>query len=425
MVGLTPTLAKTKFSTSTTNKKKDKLMKKSSKPSPINEQDEQDIGNISGISPIKSPVTKRRVVYEDKKTVSLKLKQDKQLRLQIVELENRLKRAENDTVSCKARVNSLKTQIQEKDRHIRDLELKLPRVLADISRSVGTNAVLTRNNTKNVRESMKRNHQLNLKVRELEQELRLKEKGEEKSNTHLNTIKVENIKLKAENCRLKADNTKLKAESKLAETAAREFRGVTDEKNKLTELLAELQQENTRLQDSIETKELESKAKISELVEENSYLYQEISEHYDELLRTEADLEKVENVVFSIVRCHPELREGFNSEALSFKQHRCNVTWPPGFSDKIVPGHLQEELNDHLQNLFGQDEFEDPFSNEVEDVEEGQDVLCYSFQEDQEEDLINFEDSQEKSIFYSRVEDLDFKLEILLNKLNSTISSRS
>jgi len=180
-----------------------------------------------------------------KKAVSLKLKQDKQLRLQIVELENRLKRAENDTVSCKARVNSLKTQIQEKDRHIRDLELKLPRVLADISRSVGTNAVLTRNNTKNVRESMKRNNQLNLKVRELEQELRLKEKGEEKSNTHLNTIKVENIKLKAENCRLKADNTKLKAESKLAETAAREFRGVTDEKNKLTELLAELKQENT------------------------------------------------------------------------------------------------------------------------------------------------------------------------------------
>ena len=32
--------------------------------------------------------------------------------MQIVELENRLKRAENDTVSCKARVNSLKTQIQ-------------------------------------------------------------------------------------------------------------------------------------------------------------------------------------------------------------------------------------------------------------------------------------------------------------------------
>ena len=32
------------------------------------------------------------------------------------------------------------------------------------------------------------------KVRELEQELRLKEKGEEKSNTHLNTIKVSGMK---------------------------------------------------------------------------------------------------------------------------------------------------------------------------------------------------------------------------------------
>ena len=60
-------------------------------------------------------MTKRRVVYEDKKAVSLKLKQDKQLRLQIVKLENRLKREENDTVSCKARVNSLKTQIQVED----------------------------------------------------------------------------------------------------------------------------------------------------------------------------------------------------------------------------------------------------------------------------------------------------------------------
>jgi len=230
---------------------------------------------------------------------------------------------------------------------------------------------------------------------------------------------------------LRAENADLRAEIKRrVESETR----LGAEKLKMAELTATIRQMNDKLQDEVRTLEIENSEKISVLVLENNYLYKEISQHYDELLRTEADLQNIENVVFKIssnfdARQASSCSCGSTSGTDKSKDW-INSTWPP----TKLKGPLvtrESDINDNLQDFFGHTSYTDPFSGEVEnfsgEVEEGEDVLCYSFSQDEyeeeDDDQCEFNDSQEKSIFISRVEDLDLKLEIFLNKLNTTLST--
>jgi len=161
---------------------------------------EDEIANLSGISPIQSPRPKnyachkkrpgpkRRVIFQDKKEEKQKMRDDKTLRNQIVELEWRLKRQDSELAMNRVKINNMHTQIQEKDKHIRDLELRLPRVLADISRGVGSKEALTRKNNRDMRESLKRNHHLTQQVKDLEQKLSQRDEKD-----HMNKILKERL----------------------------------------------------------------------------------------------------------------------------------------------------------------------------------------------------------------------------------------
>ena len=72
-------VTKAKFFTSTINKKKDKIFHKKKNPGQLEEN--LSVADLSGISEIKtSPPPNRKVVFDDRRAVALKIKDEKVLR---------------------------------------------------------------------------------------------------------------------------------------------------------------------------------------------------------------------------------------------------------------------------------------------------------------------------------------------------------
>lgn len=454
MVDCTP-LQPSKFSTSTTNKKRKNNIEAKAKPATGRRHKgaADKIGDLSGISPIKGPpvngatpakTSRRKVVFEERNADKLSSRNEKVLRNKIGDLEAKLRRAENEISTAKARINSLRADIQEKDRHIRDLELRLPRVLKDISKGLGTKDTLTRRNNKEVKESMKRNHQLSQRIKELENKLEKKNGGEERR------LKEENLRLKNE-CNEKERLLKENVRENLTKT--REINRAMDAQ---AVLKAQCQQYKTNfhyIQGQLSQIEMEYKDKLSKASEENNYLYKEISDHYEELLKTEEDLKEMEKVIKKIISVCPEyetkVREAIEEKPFSpwvFNtiSRIVNLTWPAAIPVNMEQSNLLEPLlgvsgADEADNLLdlgfaggnsksgscgssccrcGSCSSKGSSIVEHNDSDEPNEAALIEL--DCSEDLIQFEDSKEETMFYSRVENLDLQLEILLNRLNST-----
>jgi len=464
------------------NKIKNKIHRHSSK-SQSNHDD--NAADLSGISPIKSPKTKRKVEFTKKEPNVMTKKEENlsDLKKRLNELESKNKRMENEARGHKSKIHILTQQIQDKDAVIRNLEHKLPKVLADVSRGFHTQQDLKRGNWKERRDAMNRNHHLSQKNKDLEKQL---------------SRKIEDLN------KITTDHQRLVEESKVKDKIIRQ-RGAELEAERNHVARLELEFTNLRLQLSLSQDWSEE---ITRLQNENQYLYNEIRLQYDTLIDTEEDLKRAEKFVSEVIS-----KFGSSTDQNSpTSQHtpcntspsRCNVlknanfTWPPvtrrkwnlpQFQDEdCVPkfnfeylAKLSEEGDNSLcydqqhdganplikdkEEVLDQSDIEcspfqnfddsesklrvpddyfsqsDKFSDEdeigelhdeslfsvnvISNVEVGDDVSHHTNGSDDWNSSNEFENSLEKSVFCNRLENLDFKLEILMNKLNNTLNKSS
>jgi len=413
--------------TSTTNKKKANILKRLDTKC----KDKVD-ADLSGISPIKSPpASKRRVNFE--KTT----KPPSNSRLK--DMEAKCRRYESEARSQRSRIHSLTQQLQEKDKIIRNLEHKLPQVLADVSRGIHhtREAAGKKKSMRDVREAMNRNHILNQKIKELEQKLESQKES---------VLQIENERLRTE---IKSKDKVIRQNStELVETRQR-VNGLEDDISRLHGNYFTWQKE------------------LISMRNENDYLYDEIRVQYNNLIQTEEELNSIDQIVDGlkslITGGRPEIQEtpacnGAKTDNDSQdtsglqnfsgkKRRRWNNTWPLNFSiaspllkeseDELDTRHLLELVDEQFSSdeaegdvdenlIFNQGEEEvdnDIFDNEENENswedelhQENSDVEKTSDWSSSDE----FENSAEKSQFCSRMEELDLKLEFMLNKLNST-----
>jgi len=421
-----PERKKLNLLTSTTNKKTvfpPKKLKLKSK-----ENVDKD---ISGISPIKSPNSRRKVNFEkrNKAAQKNKMKGDQDAKIRRYEAESR---------SQKSRIQSLTQQLKEKDKIIRNLEHKLPKVLADVSRGFCTTREGVRKSSlREVRDTMHRNHILNQKIKDLERQLEFKEES---------AVHAENERLRME---IKSKDKLIRQSCFDLIDARRRTSGLEDDILRLHGSLAAHQQE------------------VGAVHSENQYLYSQIRIHYNSLLETEQDINSLEQIVDdlssrisavpSIQVCSPgstnkRADEDLDPDSSSGrKRRRWNNTWPrilivasPRLKDidsipfgetcglgvesencelgidsgNLIDFDMEQEMiaEDELADISaGELSFNDGGSMKSDDSNMLEKTSDWSSSEE-------FEDSQDKSQFCNRLEDLDFKLEILMNKLNTTLN---
>lgn len=380
--------------------------------------------DISGISPIKSPASRRRVNFEKRNRAAPNSR--------LPNLDAKVRRYETESRSQKSRIQSLTQQLQEKDKIIRNLENKLPKVLADISRGFTNSREGGRKSSlKEVRDAMHRNHILNQKIKDLERQLEFKEES---------AVHAENERLRME---IKSKDKLIRQNCFDLIDARRRTSGLEDDILQLHSNLAVYQQE------------------IAAMRTENQYLYNEIKIHYNSLIETEQDIHSLQQIVDDLSRRLPvaissqETSQGssdkredeekdLESDSSSVrKRRRWNNTWPRIL---IVASPCLKDIDSipfgencvlevaESQNLMDFDLDGKNFADEdLMDLSEGEisfngDDSIRSDGDDELEKTSDwssseeFEDSQDKSQFCERLEDLDFKLEILMNKLNSTLN---
>jgi len=409
--------------TSTTNKKKANILKRLDTKC----KDKVD-ADLSGISPIKSPpASKRRVNFE--KTT----KPPSNSRLK--DLEAKCRRYESEARSQRSRIHSLTQQLQEKDKIIRNLEHKLPQVLADVSRGIHhTREAGKKKSIRDVRDAMNRNHILNQKIKELEQKLESQKES---------VLQIENERLRTE---IKSKDKVIRQNStELVESRLR-VNGLEDDISRLHGNLFSWQKELIAMRN------------------ENDYLYDEIRVQYNNLIQTEEELNSIDKIVDGLknlitggqndVQQTPVCNGARTDESQDTsglqdssgkKRRRWNNTWPLNFSiaspllkdsgDELDTRHLLELVDEQFSdnevdgdenlifnqgdvkvdnNIFDNQEnensWEDEYNQENSDVEKTSDWSSSD----------EFENSAEKSQFCTRLEELDLKLELMLNKLNST-----
>jgi len=362
------------------------------------------IGDISGISPIKpNKLSPRRKVLQGGRKETKKLDAERKLRAQVSGLESRIRRLETENGAATLKINTLNSQIKEKDRHIHDLELRLPRVLADISRGLGAKEVRKTTFNRGFQDSMRRNHFLNLKIKELE-------RNESEHLLAEEIWKEEREKLKSD---LKTKEKTLKEASEARNLSEEKLLTTLGEKADISNLCHRLTEQNSVLQEGLQAKDRASPAFIN-LQQENEFLYGEINTHYDELLRTEEELNQLESIVLSIIRSQQteaeKVAEPFSPWNFEQQISFCpNLTWPAGDvslredSSFLHPVSSEDDLDDEGE-IFGNSALEADTSHGSSD---------------------EFETSQDRSAFLSRVEELDFKLELLVSRLDRTITSRT
>jgi len=520
--------------TSTVSKKNKIKNKIHHHPTKCRQNQDDSAADLSGISPIKSPKPKRKVDFTKMKPKYVTKKEENisDLKKRLNELESKIKRMENEARGHKSKIQTLNQQIQDKDAIIRNLEHKLPKVLADVSRSdnnqqilpnwsikddtnppispfVCQSAALEDNNNsrqtarrkwrnrfrgfhtqqdlkkvswKERRDAMNRNHQLSLKNKELERQL---------------SAKIEDLnKISTDHQRLVEDN---KVKDKIMRQRGAELEA---ERNHVARL--EVEFTNLKLQLSLSQDWSEE---IVRLQNENKYLYNEIRLQYDTLIDTEQDLKQAEKFVTEVIS---KFGSSFGLNSSTSKHTPCNTspsksnvfkngnyTWPPitrrkwnlpqSQGEDCVPkfdfealAKLSEEgdtsqchdqlhddtdlvtkvknevldqsdiecspfqnFDDSESNLRVPDDYfsqsdkfiDDEHIEELHDeslfpvdiisnVEVNDDVSHHTNDSDWSSSN-EFENSLEKSIFCNRMEHLDFKLDILLNKLNNTMNKSS
>jgi len=522
--------------TSTISKKNKIKNKIHQHPSKSQSNRDDNVADLSGISPIKSPKPKRKVDFTKKEPNFKTKKEDNlsDLKKRLNELESKNKRMENEARGHKSKIHILTQQIQDKDAVIRNLEHKLPKVLADVSRSdynqqilpnwsikddknpspispfVCQSAVLEDNNNsrqtarrkwrnrsrgfhsqqdlkrgnwKERRDAMNRNHHLSQKNKDLEKQL---------------SRKIEDLN------KITTDHQRLVEESKVKDKIIRQ-RGAELEAERNHVARLELEFTNLRLQLSLSQDWSEE---ITRLQNENQYLYNEIRLQYDTLIDTEEDLKRAEKFVSEVISKFGSSSDQNSSTSQQTPSNtspsRCNVlknanfTWPPVTRRKWNLPQFQDEdcvpkfnfeylakLSEEGDNSLCYDQQHDdanPLIKEKEEVLDQSDIECSPFQnfDDSESKLrvpddyfsqsdkfsdedeigelhdeslfsVNiisnvevsddvshhtngsddwnssneFENSLEKSVFCNRLENLDFKLEILMNKLNNTLNKSS
>jgi predicted nucleic acid-binding Zn-ribbon protein len=359
-------------------------------------------GDLTGISPIKSPASKRRVNFEKTNRCA----QNSRLK----DLEAKVRRYESECRSQKSRIHSLNQQLQEKDRVIRNLEHKLPQVLADVSRGIHhtREAAGRKHSLKEVRDAMYRNHILNQKIKELER-------------------KLESQK---ESC-LQIENERLRTELKLKDKIIRQSSvDLSDTRRQVDSLEAHI----ARLDQDLNCGQYQ----LADLRTENDYLYNEIKVQYNALIQTEEDLKSLEEVVDKLRRLIPSGKmdllapSGYENKDTSGlntssgrKRRRWNNTWPQNLviaspllkeiEDCELVGEFSYEAHEDMDNTSGDKENSCKYSCKSDGTEYVEKTSDWSSSDE-------FENSHDKSEFCTRLEDLDFKLEVMLNKLNSTVN---
>jgi len=470
--------------TSTVSKKNKIKNKIQHHPTKCRQNQDDSAADLSGISPIKSPKPKRKVDFTKMKPKYVTKKEENisDLKKRLNELESKIKRMENEARGHKSKIQTLNQQIQDKDAIIRNLEHKLPKVLADVSRGFHTQQDLKKVSWKERRDAMNRNHQLSLKNKELERQL---------------SAKIEDLnKISTDHQRLVEDN---KVKDKIMRQRGAELEA---ERNHVARL--EVEFTNLKLQLSLSQDWSEE---IVRLQNENKYLYNEIRLQYDTLIDTEQDLKQAEKFVTEVIS---KFGSSFGLNSSTSKHTPCNTspsksnvfkngnyTWPPitrrkwnlpqSQGEDCVPkfdfealAKLSEEgdtsqchdqlhddtdlvtkvknevldqsdiecspfqnFDDSESNLRVPDDYfsqsdkfiDDEHIEELHDeslfpvdiisnVEVNDDVSHHTNDSDWSSSN-EFENSLEKSIFCNRMEHLDFKLDILLNKLNNTMNKSS
>jgi len=470
--------------TSTVSKKNKIKNKIHHHPTKCRQNQDDSAADLSGISPIKSPKPKRKVDFTKMKPKYVTKKEENisDLKKRLNELESKIKRMENEARGHKSKIQTLNQQIQDKDAIIRNLEHKLPKVLADVSRGFHTQQDLKKVSWKERRDAMNRNHQLSLKNKELERQL---------------SAKIEDLnKISTDHQRLVEDN---KVKDKIMRQRGAELEA---ERNHVARL--EVEFTNLKLQLSLSQDWSEE---IVRLQNENKYLYNEIRLQYDTLIDTEQDLKQAEKFVTEVIS---KFGSSFGLNSSTSKHTPCNTspsksnvfkngnyTWPPitrrkwnlpqSQGEDCVPkfdfealAKLSEEgdtsqchdqlhddtdlvtkvknevldqsdiecspfqnFDDSESNLRVPDDYfsqsdkfiDDEHIEELHDeslfpvdiisnVEVNDDVSHHTNDSDWSSSN-EFENSLEKSIFCNRMEHLDFKLDILLNKLNNTMNKSS
>ncbi|XP_023341134.1 uncharacterized protein LOC111711113 [Eurytemora carolleeae] len=467
-------VTKAKFFTSTINKKKDETKEKKKNP---DLEEKLSVADLSGISVIKtSPPPKRKVFFGDRHAEALKIKDEKVLRSAVSDLEKKVCRLETLNSAANIKINTLNTQLQEKDRYIRDLELRLPRVLQDISKGIGGRDGSGRTR-REVQESMRRNHKLNAKMKELECELGWKEKEKEGLRAACDLLRA---KCKERDQHFRERVAIFNEERNQLTDQLMSMEHIKEENLLLESQCKSLSKINRYLQEKLNAGQQEMNEKLSQVRSENTFLYSEISSQYDELLQTEEEIKELERIIVDIFRKYQELRpdntkhiphaeiypehaklysehddlypehaelnpeqaelypehaelhyehtEPFPEHGelhhiklginLNEKERNLNNTWPM-VGDQVHDMYEHEDLEMFYLNHYS---LHLPRENILFETDEDWDESFERSEDDSGREDEGFEDSLDKSMFCSRVENLDLKLELLLNRLNSTTS---
>ena len=120
-------------------------------------------------SKVKSPVNQRPSSTKDLKNSSKDNSKSK-----LDDLESQLKKKNSEMLSLSRKVNTLQKTIGEKDKVIRDLEIKFPKMLAEIKKGFSEDEN-KKKVSKELKETIKRNRQLSGAQRQTEDQLKVKD----------------------------------------------------------------------------------------------------------------------------------------------------------------------------------------------------------------------------------------------------------
>lgn len=95
-------------------------------------------------------------------------------RTRVTELWEQVKKKDAEIVNLTRKVNALQKTLGEKDKSLKDLEIKIPKMLTDLRKNLEEDEMKKRMN-RDLRDTMKRNRNLSGNVKQVEDQLRLKE----------------------------------------------------------------------------------------------------------------------------------------------------------------------------------------------------------------------------------------------------------